>query len=135
MLKNESCPIILRCDVDRGTHFTRTMAPGTHPSLPLISGGKENLGFLFLYELLTESLKLKITDEDISYNWGCILLRLLPAKETRETGHIMSILRMLCVNRSLALQMPKFKDDRKFKTEVLPILDSSQCPFSGKVTW
>eukprot|EP00667_Euglena_gracilis_P000067 EG_transcript_67 len=81
-------------------------------------GGKENLGFLFLYELLTGSLTMRVTEEDTSHAWGAILLRLLPAKETAEKSHTMSILRVLAQNRHLAHQIPKFKDERKIKTEV-----------------
>ena len=44
-----------------------------------LDGGGDNLSFFFLYELLTGSLRMSITPGDSAYNWGAILIRLLPA--------------------------------------------------------
>ena len=44
----------------------------------LLAGGADDLGFLFLYELMTGSLDVRLLPDDSPYSWGCVLLRMLP---------------------------------------------------------
>lgn len=67
-----------------------------------LNGGKDDLGFMFIYELMTGSIQFKIIDSDSTYQLGCLLLRLLPAKEHQEQGLLISILRVLSKNQALA---------------------------------
>lgn len=59
-----------------------------------IYGGKDDLGFLFMYELLSGTIAFGILPNDDPYYLGSILVRHLPEKE-RDPGLMMSILRIL----------------------------------------
>ena len=80
-----------------------------------LTGGKDGLGFLFFYELMTGSLSLKILASDSAYVLGGLLLRMLPVKDFKRKDQLMSILRLLAHNPTLAADMPRFQDTRKFK--------------------
>lgn len=67
-----------------------------------LSGGKDDLGFLFLYELMTGTLQFTVVGGDNPYYLGCLLLRLLAPKDYQETSLMMSILRVLARNPTLA---------------------------------
>mmetsp|Transcript_39763 Transcript_39763/g.98280 ORF Transcript_39763/g.98280 Transcript_39763/m.98280 type:complete len:3869 (-) Transcript_39763:305-11911(-) len=84
-----------------------------------IGGGRDGLGFLFLYELMTGSLNLRVLPTDTPFQWGAALLRMLPAETTQKDGMLMSILRVLANNPQLAAAMPKFEDTRKFKISTI----------------
>ena len=45
-----------------------------------LSGGKDALGFLFLYELMTNSLAIRILPSDSPYILGALLVRAMPAR-------------------------------------------------------
>ena len=45
-----------------------------------LTGGKDGLGFLFFYELMSGSLSLKILSSDSPYILGALLLRMLPPR-------------------------------------------------------
>ena len=80
-----------------------------------VRGGSDSPGFLFLYELMTNHLKMKLLPDDCSYNWGALLTRYLPIQERRNKSLFMSILRMLAFNRTLSESIPKYEDNRRFK--------------------
>ena len=80
-----------------------------------LSGGKDSLGFLFLYELLTNSLNVRILPSDSPYILGALLVRTLPPHEHRKRNPMMSILRVLSYNPHLAAAMPTYEDNRRFK--------------------
>ena len=80
-----------------------------------LSGGKHSLGFLFLYELMTGSLSLRILPTDSPHALGSLLLRALPQKEMRPKDQLLGILRLLAHHPAVAAKMPKFHDTRKFK--------------------
>ena len=84
-----------------------------------LRGGKDDLGFLFLYELMTEQVPLRVLSTDSPYNWGALLLRLLPRKDTAHTDALCSMLRILAANRHLAPVVPKFEDVRRFKISTI----------------
>jgi hypothetical protein len=67
-----------------------------------LSGGKDDLGFLFFYELMTGTLQFTLVGGDNPYFLGCLLLRLLPPKDYQDTTLTMSILRVLARNPTLA---------------------------------
>lgn len=47
--------------------------------------------------------------EDNSYNWGAVLLRLLPWEQTQKKDLVMSVLKALAYNPPLAVQAPKWQ--------------------------
>eukprot|EP01012_Entosiphon_sulcatum_P004402 TRINITY_DN11719_c0_g1_i1.p1 TRINITY_DN11719_c0_g1~~TRINITY_DN11719_c0_g1_i1.p1 ORF type:complete len:3283 (+),score=530.28 TRINITY_DN11719_c0_g1_i1:870-9851(+) len=65
-------------------------------------------GFMFVYELLTASLPVKIHSDDQPHNWGCAIVRLI---ET-EAGPHGSLLRTLASNPALAEAMPRYSDPK-----------------------
>jgi hypothetical protein len=105
-----------------------------------LRGGKDSLGFLFLYELMTNRAKLKILPNDDPYNWGCVLLRMMPPMDwadkwrknksgqmvpdsTNSRGNggngdvLLSILRCMANNPVIVKDksFPLYEDNRKFK--------------------
>eukprot|EP00941_MAST-03F_sp_MAST-3F-sp1_P005039 g5039.t1 len=80
-----------------------------------VRGSNNDLGFLFIYELLSGRLPFRMVSGDIAHNWGCVLLRMLPETEHRRKGMLMSILRIMAANPEIAREMPKFEDTRTFK--------------------
>ena len=79
-----------------------------------LSGSKNKLGFLFLYELLTESIDIAMLATDKSYQLGYFLTRMLPLKNTQNKSATMSILRVLCSNPKLCPRFPKFEKKRSW---------------------
>ena len=49
-----------------------------------LSGGKDALGFLFLYELMTASLNMRILPTDSPYILGALLVRVLPHRDHKK---------------------------------------------------
>ena len=80
-----------------------------------LRGGSDSPGFLFLYELMTNHLKMKLLPDDSSFNWGALLTRYLPIEERKKKSLYMSILRMLTFNKELSKSIPKYEDNRRFK--------------------
>ena len=83
-----------------------------------LKGGKNNLGFLFFFELLTGTLNIRVYSEDNTYQLACLLIRLLPLKDTAlRKGVMQSIVKMLAFNPHTAqdTNFPKFQDTRTFK--------------------
>ena len=89
-----------------------------------LQGGKGALGFLFLYELLTGTLKFGVRSEDSPYLLASYLVALLPedargggvkAPPGSLAGKLRAILDVACAAPSLVSGMPKFDDTRKFK--------------------
>ena len=89
-----------------------------------LHGGKDALGFLFLYELLTGTLKFGVRHEDSPYLLASYLVALLPddargggvkAAPGSLSGKLRAILDVACSAPALVPGMPKFDDTRKFK--------------------
>jgi hypothetical protein len=66
-----------------------------------VRGGRDDLGFLFLYELLTSTISIRILPHDSPHNLGSLLIRLLPDKEWQQRSALMSVLRVMSRNPSL----------------------------------
>ena len=64
---------------------------------------------------MTESYSMKLLPSDFSYNFGSLMLRLLPSEDTGQQDLFSSILKLLCYNRALVSGAPKFENTRKFK--------------------
>ena len=79
-----------------------------------LKGSHNSLGFLFFYELLTNTLDFKIISRDYTFNLACLLVRMLPDTDTRQRGLFMSVLQLLMSNKSIARDpnIPHFKDDK-----------------------
>jgi len=79
-----------------------------------LSGGKDELGFLFFYELMTSSLPIKILPSDDPHLLGSMLIRFLPAKEHQEQNLLLSILRILALNPAVArnFSVPKVQANK-----------------------
>ena len=84
-----------------------------------LSGGRDEKGFLFLYELMRGDLLFKIHTNDSGHALGCMLMRMLDAEDTQKKGFLMSVLRVLMHNPQLARHLPRFEDDRKVKFSVM----------------
>ncbi|CAM9378411.1 unnamed protein product [Chrysoparadoxa australica] len=78
-----------------------------------LSEGRYNLGFPFLYSLMTGTLTLKVLPEDNSLNWGAVLLRLLPWQDLMQKDLLMSILKALASNPDMAAEAPKLAPKAK----------------------
>lgn len=79
-----------------------------------LQGSANSLGFLFFYELMTNSLDFRVMPRDSTHTLACLLLRLLPSKDTQQKSLFFSILQLLANNRTLARDpsIPHFKDDK-----------------------
>ena len=80
-----------------------------------LRGGRDEKGFLFLYELMRGDLVFKILSNDSGHALGAILMRMLPPSETQKAGFLMSVLRCLMHNPQIARKLPRWEDDRKVK--------------------
>jgi len=83
-----------------------------------LSGGKADLGFLFFYELMTNTLPFGILAGDSTFNLAYYLVRMMPPSERQAKGVLMSALRTLMSNPHLVQDsnVPKFQDTRgRFK--------------------
>ena len=88
------------------------------------SGDYAHLGFLYLYELLTGTKKVKILDTDCSRSYAILLAELISDKA--ETAFLPSILSSLCRYPHLANLLPKFKDNRKYKNSTIVASDPGE---------
>jgi hypothetical protein len=93
---------------------------------------EKNLGFFFLYEVLTEALVLRILPDDPSHNIGSILLRVLP--EHYVSGMQGAILRVVESHPEISSKMPVFEDKRKLKLPSLAGLDVFQTHIKAAAT-
>ena len=93
---------------------------------------EKNLGFFFLYELMTEALVLRILPDDPSHNIGSVFLRLLP--ESYISGVQGAILRVVETHPELTSKMPVFEDKRKLKLPSLAGLDVFQTHIKAAAT-
>jgi hypothetical protein len=84
-----------------------------------VRGTGGTVGFVFLYELMTGTLALRVLNDDSCYNWGCLLLRLLPPKKFQKLQTMTSLLRVLTYNPNLAGVIPKYEDTRKHKISIM----------------
>lgn len=80
-----------------------------------MNGGSDSLGFLFFYELLTDTLRMRLLTDDKPFLLAGLLVRFLPQSEWSQTSELMSILRAVAEDDKLSNRMPKFKDDRRLK--------------------
>jgi hypothetical protein len=86
-----------------------------------LKGGPMSLGFLFLFELMTNVVKITVLPGDSPFELGALLLRMLPAKDYTRKSQIASLLRLMASHRHLvqSKNFPLFKDDRKFKLTIM----------------
>jgi Ca2+-binding EF-hand superfamily protein len=71
-------------------------------NLSLSGSTEKHGGFLFLYELMCNSIRMSLTDSDKStYELGAALVRMLPRSETTGDSNFMSILRLMASDESL----------------------------------
>ena len=66
-----------------------------------LKGGKDDLGFLFFYELMTKTCQIRILDDDNPFELARVLCRLLPDPDMTGQSIMLSILRVLCRNPHL----------------------------------
>ena len=102
------------------SRFPRSTRPHAHPpthATPPSSTAAihphSSLGFLFFYEMMTDSLRLRVLTDDKPFLLASILLRMLPANDLNTPSELMSILRITAMNPQLAPGMPKYEDKRK----------------------
>ena len=93
-----------------------------------MSGHAAHCGFLFLYELLTGTKSLKVLKDDVSASAAALLFEMTSDKEVE--GAMTSILSLMCRFPRLVPLMPKFKDDRKFKTNTIKAVGDESNPTS-----
>ena len=80
-----------------------------------LRGKNNSLGFLFIYELLTNTISVRMLSDDHPFHLGYFLTRMLPEKDSNEASMLMSILRVISFNQSLASAFPKSADDRRIE--------------------
>eukprot|EP01047_Picozoa_sp_COSAG01_P053819 COSAG01_NODE_5810_length_4020_cov_2.216526_2_plen_1030_part_00 len=84
-----------------------------------MKGGKDPLGFVFLYELMTNTLNLRIRPSDSTHSLAMLLMRLMPPQDTQKEDTLMSALRVMADNPYICLKMPKYVNKRAmFKASV-----------------
>lgn len=93
------------------------------------SGEYAQLGFLYLYELLTGTKKVKLVDPDCSQSFAILVAELLSDKA--EPAFLPSIISMMCRYPHIVGLMPKFKDTRKFKNTTMSASDPSDDAGNG----
>ena len=86
------------------------------------------MGFLFIYELLTGTKTAKILSTDISHSLAIFLTELLQDKA--QDSLLSSILNIICKYPFLTTVLPKYKDDRAFKTTGVKAAADDQNPIS-----
>lgn len=86
------------------------------------------MGFLFIYELLTGTKTAKILATDISRSLAIFLTELLQDKA--QDTLLSSILNIICKCPVLATLLPKYKDERSFKTTTVKAAADDQNPVS-----
>jgi hypothetical protein len=80
-----------------------------------LRGGKDPLGFVFLYELMTATLSVKIRATDSPHSLAMMLMRLMPGKETQKSDTLMSALRVMADNPLVCYEMPKYEEAKGLK--------------------
>jgi hypothetical protein len=85
---------------------------------------EKQMGFFFLYELMTNSLNITIIPEDHPHTIGALLFRFLP--ESFVGGLQNVILRIMETHPELMSKMPIFEDKRKIKLPTFAGLDIYQ---------
>lgn len=81
-----------------------------------LHGGSHHLGFLFFYEMMTETLRVNILPTDDPHVLACLLLRFLSIEDVQTPSGLMSMLRVMAENPTMSKQaMPKYFDDRTIK--------------------
>jgi len=63
-----------------------------------LKGGKDDLGFLFVWELLTGTVQCKLQPGDNTFYLGCLIMRLFPQEDTASTSLLMSMLKAAARN-------------------------------------
>ena len=79
-----------------------------------LSGGE--MPFLFLYEMMTRALRLRLLNEDQPFILATLMIRFTPYADWGCPNELMSILRGMAANQKLCDGMPAYKDDRRFKS-------------------
>ena len=85
-----------------------------------LSGGNFSLGFLFLYELMTGTMDMRVLTQDDPSVLARFLLRTIPRKDSHAPSVMMSILRIIACNDrrknpELVNALPKYVDARNLK--------------------
>eukprot|EP00960_Hanusia_phi_P029240 747854-Hanusia_phi.AAC.2 len=70
-----------------------------------LKGGRDDLGFLFFYEMMTGTCNVKILGQDQTFNMASLMIRMLPDKEWKQHSLLMSVLRAFMRNSSLCVGM------------------------------
>ena len=60
-----------------------------------LRGGRDDKGFLFLYELMCGHVLFRLLNDDKGHTLGTFLLRMMPPADTQKEGVLMSTLRLL----------------------------------------
>ena len=71
------------------------------------------MGFVFLYELMTGTLSVKLRATDSPHCMAMMLMRLMPPKETQKADTLMSALRVMAENPLVCFELPKYEAKRK----------------------
>eukprot|EP01083_Nonionella_stella_P030773 84290_1 len=96
-------------------HIALGMAHKLWPGVEDLHGNAFHMGFLFLYEMFTGTIKVRICSEDDSHSFASLLSYLY--HDMTDPGLLTSILNICLHNPTLCAVMPKFKDNRQMKLE------------------
>ena len=76
-----------------------------------LHGGGDSLGFLFFYELVTDSLRARVLTDDKPFNLASLLVRFLPPEDWSQRSELMSALRAITEDYTLSIRLPKYRHD------------------------
>lgn len=97
--------------------------------------GKNSLGFFFLYELMNNTLQIRILAEDTNHNIGSILLRILTDDAISALPQSYALLRIMAEHPNLAILMPPFEDKRMLRLPSISGLDIFQSHVKNVATF
>ena len=87
------------------------------PGMEVLSGVVLKLGFLFLYNMFTGQIKMKVHSSDDTHTFATLLLQLY--MDAHDPGLLPSILHTMARNPALCATLPKYKDRRQYKHETV----------------
>ena len=85
---------------------------------------QQDMGFFYLYEMLTGHVNIAIIPDEAPHKMGSVLLRFLPGAPQDDVQGV--ILRIMESHPEISKKMPEFTDTRRFKMPTIAGLDVFQ---------
>eukprot|EP01051_Picozoa_sp_SAG22_P015501 SAG22_NODE_2033_length_3106_cov_1.734952_1_plen_1010_part_01 len=78
-----------------------------------MKGGKSDMSFVFFFELMTDTILIKLRKSDSTHALATLLMRLMPPEETQNQDLLMSALRVMGENPPICIEIPKYEDKKR----------------------